>query len=116
MTPVRIIFVIYPTCAVILSSILKVLFRDRKWSNPLILSLIYVTSNLGIYYYTEGIQSRGRIFGINSTEVFYDLSLQEWIHILIVPNVFTFLYIILAYLSVSLVSYLQQIRKKHIAL
>jgi len=116
MTPIRVLLIVYPTITIILSSLMKAILKDKKWANKLIMLFIYMLSNIGIYYYTEGIQSKERTFGIDSTLVFENLSINDWLHILLVPNVFTFLYLIISYLILILLSLILQSKSKDIAL
>ncbi|WP_058306265.1 hypothetical protein [Gracilibacillus massiliensis] len=90
----------YPVIFVLLGTVLGLFFKSSKLSVLLIFILGFFLSNLMIFYFTEGGYAG---IEMNSTgkglAVFKDLSFLEILSMLLSPNVYTLIYVVILLLS-----------------
>jgi hypothetical protein len=108
LTPTRILFGLYPLCFVGLSILLKCCFKQWTWANKFILFLVYVLSNIAIFFYIKGglipIGTMERALGIS---VFSGLQFKQWIRLILIPNTFTIIYVLLVFLILYVPNWLK---------
>lgn len=96
MSPEVVFLVLYPAGMILLAYIMKYVLRRKRKANVLIYFLVYVLSNIGIAFFIRGGFKVSYL--VNSGKglaAFAGFTLEEWIRTLIIPNVFTLLYIFL---------------------
>lgn len=96
LSPEMVFLILYPVGIVALASFLKILFRNRKLANVCIISSLYVLSNLAIYFFMRGGFSVPYIVKSGKgLAVFADFTLREWLRTILIPHIFTVIYIVL---------------------
>ncbi|MFE8700169.1 hypothetical protein ACFYKX_06080 [Cytobacillus sp. FJAT-54145] len=97
MAPYRVIFIIFPIAVIVLTILLKTLFKSGKATNCFILFKMYILSNISLYMLVEGVFTSTTFNFRRIIEIFTDLYFRQWIDILLVPNTFTFMYIAISF-------------------
>ncbi|WP_174730470.1 hypothetical protein [Mesobacillus harenae] len=98
MTPQTAIFLILPMVTIAISTFLKRILTKVQFANFIVILSIYFFSNISLFMLIEGAFPGIEIVGAgNKINLFTDLAFRQWLDALLVPNTFTFLYIIISY-------------------
>jgi hypothetical protein len=114
MNPHIILLFIYPLSFLFAAFLLKWILPRFKYKNVSIIIVLYILSNLMIYYYIEAGIYLGspKEVSLNIFDVFKGLKLRQWLWIVIVPHIFTILYISAIMACFYLKSYLHSLMKQ----
>ncbi|MDZ5470155.1 hypothetical protein SM124_00200 [Bacillus sp. 31A1R] len=99
MTPISVVFILFPIGVLILTVLLKAVLRFSKKVNIMIALVTYLLTNIGLYLLIKGAFISQAFDLAKELQVFMNLRLRQWIDILLIPNTFTFMY-----LAISLIT------------
>ncbi len=92
MKPFFYLLFFYPISLFVLALVLKYIMRKFNFSNVIILSSIFIISNLLIYYLIKS-GAHPIKYLQEGLYLFTGLRLRQWLRILFIPNFFTIMYI-----------------------
>ncbi|PLR77543.1 hypothetical protein CU633_10120 [Bacillus sp. V3-13] len=113
MAPERAVFIIFPFIVIVWTIIAKMVFCKSKKVNHFVLFSVYICSNAALYILVEGAYTGRELLGVNDMlEMFADLTFREWIWILCIPSIFTFMYLIISFKLLLLFDKMPDLKSK----
>lgn len=115
MSPAVVFLILYPIGMILLAYVLKYLLRKKRKANLLIYVSVYIFSNIAIAFFLRGgfkvsyIVNSGKGFA-----AFAGFTLDEWLRTILIPHVFTLLYIFLIAVSFVILQKTMMYRKLNI--
>ncbi|PLR81202.1 hypothetical protein CVD25_01805 [Bacillus canaveralius] len=113
MTPERAIFIIFPFVVIVWTILTKVVFFKSKKLNYFVLFSVYICSNTALYILVEGAFIGREMLQVNVIlQIFADLTVRQWLWILCIPNIFTFMYLIICFMLLLLFDKMPELKSK----
>lgn len=95
MTPIRVVFLLFPIGVFILTVLLKTILNFSRKMNVLIILITYVIANFSLYMLVRGAFITTEFSLSEELELLMSFRLRQWLDLLLVPNTFTFMYLII---------------------